>query len=632
MKRHLSALFISFTLLAGTVAVMNLGAPIAHAQGATTGSVAPAVPVNNAASTAVPAQFGTIMTWIMSLFAWLVGAAALVLDWSVFYTVVTMGNYVSHLTAVGVTWRIFRDLGNIVLIFGFLAVGITTILNVNWYGGPRTLVTLLIVAVFLNFSLFISEAVIDVGNIFATQFYTQINGGVVPTQTTLSNVTIGTFGTGNLGNEGISNKIMAQLGLQTAYGGFNTNTAVAQGANPWLIGFMGSILFLITAFVMFSLAFILIARFVILILLIIVAPIGFAGLVVPKLENLAKQWWSALFNQTITAPILLLLLYVALAVITDAQFLTGICTGTGTGTCTKNWLGFVSGNNFAGFASMMLSFFIAMGLLLAVVIVSKKMSEFGGGVATKAAGAFSFGLIARGARQTIGRTSRYASKKVRESRFGASQTGRLFATTLDRGAKASFDVRGTKMFNNIPFGGVGAGAAAKGGFDSQVEARAAKHKKYADSLGRDLTGEEKQRKDEIEKQSKLLEEEQKNRQSSRNELAAAGKDVRHIDEEIARNAEFLSKYKADLEKLSVTSKELKLKYATTLTFGKKEDGQFINENEFNQAFNPAGTEAAKKIIKSTLKSKDEKLLDDMKAVAKEGLVETEKTKPEEAKP
>ena len=89
-----------------------------------------------------------------------------------------MGNYVNNLSAVGVTWRILRDLGNIIIIFGFLAIGITTILNVNWYGGKMKMLPMLLVsAVFLNFSLFITEAVIDTGNLFATQFYTQINGG-----------------------------------------------------------------------------------------------------------------------------------------------------------------------------------------------------------------------------------------------------------------------------------------------------------------------------------------------------------------------------------------------------------------------------------------------------------------------
>ena len=102
---------------------------------------------------------------IMGLFAWLLGVASLTLNYAVYYTVITMGTYVHNLTAVGVTWRILRDISNICLIFGFLGIGISTILGSPQYGFSTSLLPkLLLAAVFLNFSLFASEAVIDVGN------------------------------------------------------------------------------------------------------------------------------------------------------------------------------------------------------------------------------------------------------------------------------------------------------------------------------------------------------------------------------------------------------------------------------------------------------------------------------------
>ena len=261
------------------------------------------------------------MTWIMSLFAWLVGVAAITFDNAVYYTVVTMGNYVNNLSAVGVTWRILRDLGNIIIIFGFLAIGITTILNVNWYGGKMKMLPMLLVsAVFLNFSLFITEAVIDTGNLFATQFYTQINGGHPAGAKELSTLVSPflkrkVFQTNSCGPIRDFKLFMAKRGTR--------KKVYSKPGIPGLIGFMAIILFIIAAFVMFSLAFILIARFVILLFLIIISPVAFAGLAIPQLASRAKKWWSTLFQQTITAPVLLLLLYIALAVITDEKFLTG---------------------------------------------------------------------------------------------------------------------------------------------------------------------------------------------------------------------------------------------------------------------------------------------------------------------
>lgn len=436
----------------------------------------PADPAASKTATELPKNpdnseaFNQVMIWIMTLFAWLLGVAAIVLDNAVYYTVVTMGDYINHLSAIGVTWRILRDIGNIVLIFGFLAAGIATIINVNIYGwSSKMLPKLLVAAVFLNFSLFITEAVIDTGNLFATQFYTQINGGTI---TGPKN-----FDTTSVATDGIASKIMGQVGLQTIYGNGKVNPEIFKGQNSWVIGFMAILLFLITAFVMFSLAFILIARFVILVFLIVLAPLGFAGLAVPKLEGMASKWWSKLFEQTITAPVLLLLLYIALAVITDAQFLTGLGS-------SPSYTGFVE-NNITGFASMILSFLIAMALLLLVVIQAKNMSAFGAGWATKTAGKVTFGLTAWGATRTAGRLASYTGRGLRQSKtfnkFDAL-TGRATTRALDKVATGSFDVRGTGLFKNLPGGGIDAGEAAKEGFAGAQKRNIEQHEKAAKAI------------------------------------------------------------------------------------------------------------------------------------------------------
>lgn len=415
--------------------------------------------------------FNQVMIWIMMLFAWLVGVATVILDNAVYYTVVTMGQYINQLKAIGFTWRILRDIGNIVLIFGFLVAGIATIINVNIYGwGSKMLPKLLVAAVFLNFSLFITEAVIDAGNLFATQFYTQINGGTITGPKNWDAV--------STSNDGIASKIMSQVGLQTIHGQvLNTGRATDLFKNSWVIGFMAILLFLITAFVLFSLAFILIARFVYLVFLIILAPIGFAGLAVPKLEGIAGKWWSKLFEQTITAPILLLLLYIALAVITDAQFLAGLGSN-------QSYTGFVDGN-LTGFASMMLSFLIAMGLLLAVVIAAKNMSAFGAGWATKTAGKVTFGLTAWGATRTAGRLASYTGRGLRQSKtfnkFDAF-TGRATTRALDKVATGSFDIRGTGLLKKLPGGGIDAGEAAKEGFAGAQKRNIEQHEKATKAI------------------------------------------------------------------------------------------------------------------------------------------------------
>lgn len=441
---------------------------------------ASAIPTNSGSNPglAIDSTMAKVMSWFMEIFALLLGVAAILLDNAVHYTVVTMGSYISSLSAIGVTWRIFRDIGNILLIFGFLAIGISTILNLEFYGWKTKLLPkLLISAIFLNFSLFVAEGVIDIGNLFATQFYTAINNGQPSSPKDL-------FDSATIKNEGISNAVLNQLGLSTIYGKAISNNFLLSNSSTIFIGVLGIIVFMIAAFVFFSLSLILVTRFVYLVYLIIIAPIGFAGYAIPKLGDRAATWWHDLFDQALTAPILLLLLYVALAVITDTNFLS---FGSGTN-ARPDWAAIIptdSGTtNYAGFASIVLSFLIAMGLLLMVVWASRKLSAWGGDFATKAGGALSLGVTAMAARSTIGWASQRAGEGWRRSALSrAPVLGRAVSGVLDRGGRASFDIRGAKFAGGLKGGlGIEAGEAAKGGYKEWEKAKIKEREDYAASL------------------------------------------------------------------------------------------------------------------------------------------------------
>lgn len=389
--------------------------------------------------------YNSIMVRIMGIFAWLAGVAMLTLEYAIYHTVVQMSVTIQSLVAIGDTWTVFRDLGNIVLIFGFLAIGITTILNVDWYGkATKMLPMLLIVAVFLNFSLFITSAIIDTGNLFATKFYQSIVGGAVPAPASFGDIT-------TAGNQGVAGKIMDKLGLATIYGKAQNQAdalTLLDKANPFLIGFMSILLFIVLAFVLFALAFVLIARFVILLFLIIIAPIGFVGLAVPQLENKAKQWWGMLFKQTLTAPVLLLLLYIALKVIVSTGFPLG---------GTPDWTGTIASSNLPGFGAIFLSFLIAMGLLLAVVIASKQLSAFGAGQAIKWGGKLSFGATALGASTLFGGAAFGLRKGLQRYAPNSRFVRAVSNYALRPLEKAKFDVR--SIGGGAALGAIGLGEA-----------------------------------------------------------------------------------------------------------------------------------------------------------------------------
>ncbi len=659
MPRILVILFLAFSLTAGA-------APVAYAQEPDVAPVIPATsaqtqkvdqddagkPLSFPVSTDYDGALASIVQWIMLLFGWLVGVAAMTLDNAVYYTVVTMGNYVKELAAVGVAWRILRDVGNIVLIFGFLAVGITTILNVDWYGGGKKMLpAMLAAAVFLNFSLFITEAVIDTGNLVATQFYTQINGGRPAGAKSFDTIT----------SDGISNKIMGQLGLQTIYNGGRVNTQVFKNNNSIIIGFMGILLFIILAFVLFSLAFVLIARFVMLIYLIILSPIGFAGYAVPQLKGVSDKWLKDLIGQTITAPILLLLLYVALAVITDANFLK---FGAG----YADWTGFVPNSdgsfNLTGFAGMILSFLVAMGLLIFVVITSKSLSAFGASWATKTAGKFTFGATAWGLSRTVGRAASYTGRSLRQSttfnRINA-MTGRVMTRSLDRAATGSFDVRGAVIGGgDLKSLGIDAGKAAEKGFagarERNIKAHEEEAKRIEEAHKESFRGEtDKEKRDVTEATANLKravsgqEETKKEHEAVTREVRDRQAEVRRIEEEkimtpdkdarLAAARDSLEgsikkqdSLKGDLNKLGDVINNLKKVEETAKKAAETRLKENIKESKtayaesIDRPFNPItfiaygpDTAAAARKIKASLKEKnnDDKLKDLMKKIAKE---------------
>ena len=351
---------------------------------------------------------------------------------------------------------------------------------------------------------------------------------------------------------------------------------------------MGILLFIVAAFVMFSLAFILIARFVALIFLIILAPIGFAGLAVPQLSVTANKWWSTLFEQTITAPVLLLLLYIALLVITDANFLFS-------GSSAPDYLGFVQnangGFNLQGFASILVSFLVAMGLLAAVSIFSKKLSAFGGGWAMSTAGKLTFGLTAAGMRTTGGWVSQRASQGWRK--MGLSRVpilGRTVSSVLDRGAKASFDVRGATIGGGLKGVGIEAGAAQTGGFREWEKGKIKEREEYAKTLEQ-TTGKF------LGIGSGLGEaQEQKDAKLRVTKAAAAVKTVDNVDtREELENAETALK---DIQSKPQTT------YANRIEWG---PGKFFQRN----------VKAAENIRKEARKSKSDKDFDALKKLLEE---------------
>ncbi len=595
-----------------------------------------------ASSTSSPGILSDMLVMLMTPFHWLVEFTATLMGASMYYTVVRMGHYVKDIGSLQTAWALFRDLGNILLVFGFIAIGIATILDNVTYGAKKVLPKLLLVAILLNFSLFFAEFIVDTGNVFATQFYAQINGGSIPTSF-------------NASTEPISNSVMTAVKTSSIYATANATLPAGQKIE---IALLGIIMFLVLAFVFGAIAIMLISRFVVLLFLLIVSPIGFIGLAgIPLISSYGKKWWHALASQTLLAPVLLLFLLVVTKM-AQSSFVSSITGGVTYGTA-------VSGTGTTSMAGFLLTFAIIIGLLIISLIVSKSLSGKAAGFATKLSGRATFGQVGWLGRKTIGWSGQRLSEKWKSSKIGNSAVfGRVGGAMLDGVAKSSFDVRATKIGGGISSLGIDTGKANKGGYRNEEKEHIKKAKEYSESLK--PTNAEKIETEQLEKGVKILREINVNEKEKYDNTMKLIKenndaDLEKIVAEIKKtedsiNSTFkkspndLAELKQDLKALQ-TQKDSMVKRQTkqaenitnqfTTEQTKREEdivkktskikereakgfAQILyakNIKEFNSALGILGSkwrkEAAKKIIKDATKGDKERFVDTIEKILKD---------------
>lgn len=357
-----------------------------------------------AASGPIDCTLSSVAYLIMSFANLMLGIAGILFNFAIVKTVFQFSQLIGNSPGLLVAWGILRDVGNMLLLFGFIFMGVGTILDLHSYNAKKSLPFLIIFAVLMNFSLFAAEAVIDTSNVFSTIMYSQAN-----TDPCVIDSTTGSNACGI--NQGIAGHIMQSTGLSTIHAiGDNSDFS-----NRILV-FLGLALFAtIGAVVLFAGAIMIIFRAVILTFLMVTAPIGFAGMAIPMLHSTAKKWWHELINQAFFAPVFLLCIFVSLK-ITDGLTNTGMNGGLAAA-LTKGE---------SGSMAVFLIFAMVIGFLVASLMVAKKMGAAGAGLATNAATKLAFGGVTLGTNMGINLAGRGLVKGERA--FSQSRLGRKLTT------------------------------------------------------------------------------------------------------------------------------------------------------------------------------------------------------------
>ena len=165
-----------------------------------------------------------------------------------------------------------RDIFNILFIFSLIYIGLRTILDSEDSGTRKALGKLIIAALLINFSLFITKTIVDFANIAAFQIHE-----VVDIQAEYG---IGSFG--SLTGKSIAGAYLDQMRLGTfAENGLVERIQGQAGGHVKVIvfGFLMMIMMIIAGVIFAAGALILVKRFILLIIFMIFSPMMFLGLI-----------------------------------------------------------------------------------------------------------------------------------------------------------------------------------------------------------------------------------------------------------------------------------------------------------------------------------------------------------------
>jgi hypothetical protein len=474
--------------------------------------------------------------------SWLLRAAAGLMDIFMAYS---LSSFIYQNSFINTGWTVVRDVCNILFIFILLWTAFKMVINDHHHRAQEVIVQIIVVGLLINFSLFFSKVIIDMGNISARVFYNQIRitGSAQNTQDEVAQA----IQTNDLAPKAISEALANGLDI-TAIGnkGFEKLQTEGGGFIPlgtvWLLLLLGTAINITAAWIFIKVSFAFLGRIFSLWMGMIFSPFAFTSTIISGGHGLGhgpmdikKVGWSDWLKNMLEAAfypaVFLFFVFLIILLINDNFFANMVGD-------TKNL------SATAYLIVTIFKFIFIIGLIKVAGNFASKMSGMFGGeisaVAGKAAafvGGAAIGVATGGAawagRNTIGRAAgvlgtedRIANLQEKAKKGGV---GGYFARqglkTIQGAQKASFDARQTGAANKlsaatgmnmdalgrVPGLGFLSTTGSAGGLEGARERKMAKMQARAESLGEnkkkktEIEDEIDKRKKEIDNQEEIIE-------------------------------------------------------------------------------------------------------------------------------
>jgi hypothetical protein len=351
-------------------------------------------------------------------------------------------------------WSIVRDISNVFFIFVLLIAAFRLMFGQNV---GSTIKNVIVVALLINFSLFMVRVVVDSTNILAHLFYNRISQvGELNNNTAIQH---------SAGSQyGISEGIAAGLNLQNFLAGpqveqFLKEVGRKKGILATII-FLAFLVNMIAAWMFFKVGWMMLGRIIGLWITMILAPLAFVLKLIPGaatyIEGLSFQkWMGDGIKYALLAPVFLFFVYLIILFI-NSNFIGG----------------FLNSSNYEGYERVIvlsLSFMVIIGILKIATDTAEKMSGEAGkaisGAATKAfgmaAGVAGGAVMATGGlalRQTAGRAGALLAKSETlkdwetSDSWIAQQAGKRFRNVGKAAESGSWDARSGMLGKGLSAG------------------------------------------------------------------------------------------------------------------------------------------------------------------------------------
>jgi len=222
-------------------------------------------------------------------------------------------------------WNALRGVANLLFILVLVAVSISIMLNFGQFNSKEIIRDVVIIALFVNFSLFAARVVIDVGNITALGFYDAIQSQ--PIDSSGANIDTSIL---KIQEKDVAGSIMASFNparmlSPTSFRAWKTeheqNNNWGAYASLIFIFVLAAIINFYTAYLFFKAGFIFVVRVVYLWVIMATAPLAFISYIIPDLKGKVwKKWWSDLIDKSFCIVVFLFWIWLTLMIVQNDFF------------------------------------------------------------------------------------------------------------------------------------------------------------------------------------------------------------------------------------------------------------------------------------------------------------------------